>query len=200
MNKLVKIKLPPPLLKKDLVLFNAFSKRRSTRYFQYSNLSDQELSNLLWCACGVNEIKEGSENPYFFTNPTASRHNEISIYVFREDGAFLYDPISHSLYKVYEEDVRKKISKLIFVKKSSVSLCIVADAAKMIHYEDTNKINYYSVMDAGYVSQNIYLYCAAKELATCACGIIEREFISEIIGKPDIRILLIHPIGSLKKD
>lgn len=73
------IKLPNPILPK-IELGIALKRRRSTRQFIRSALSLQELSNLLWCASGVN--KELSDGGILLTAPTASNHQEIVIYVF----------------------------------------------------------------------------------------------------------------------
>ena len=54
-------------------------------------------------------------------------------------------------------------------------------------------------MDADYISQNIYLHCAANGLATCACGLIDREKISKIFGLTNAKVMLVHPIGINKE-
>jgi len=53
------IKLPEP--QKELVfpLMKAIERRRSIRKWKDTPLSEQELSNLLWAACGVTKEKYG---------------------------------------------------------------------------------------------------------------------------------------------
>lgn len=181
-------------------MVDALRERRSLRYFSYERISDQQLADLLWAACGVNKTKgDGEEIRYYFTNPTASNHREVSIYVFSENGIFLYEPINNVLFQIDKRDKRKKLSDLPFVKKAAISLCIVSDLDKMFRHTDTFRQQLYLSMDAGYVSENIYLHCAANGLATCACGLINRDQIAKWIGLPNIRVMLVHPIG-IKKE
>lgn len=197
-NKVLQaISLPTPQQKRGL--FDALRSRRSLRSFLFENISDQELSNLLWAACGVNKEKQSDEGiRYFYTNPTASNHQEVSVYVFTQSGVYLYEPINNELHQLLEGDFRKQLSEIPFVKKAMVSLCIVSDMSKMVHHTDTFRRQLYSAMDVGYVSENLYLYCAASRLATCACGLIDRVGIAKLLGLENARVMLVHPIGVKK--
>ena len=185
----------------EATLADALSSRRSIRDFRFDKISLQQLSDLLWAACGVNQIRVEEDNKrYYFTNPTASNHREVSVYVFSDKGIFLYEPIQNVLFQLGTRDCRNKLSNLSLVKKAALSLCIVSDIDKMVrHKGDAFRQQLYSSMDAGYVSENIYLHCAANGLATCACGLIDRDQIAEWIGLPNIRVMLVHPIG-IKKE
>lgn len=193
-------KLPSPNFSGGMTLAEAISNRRSLRYFICNKISDQMLSNLLWSACGVSSIK-GDEDDinYLFTNPTASNHQEISVYAFMEDGTFLYVPKSNELLQIDDKDHRRELSQIPIVKKAAISLCLVSDIDKMVHYADTFRQQLYSSMDTGYVSENIYLFCAANGLATFACGLIDREKIKELLGLTNARVMLVHPIGIRKE-
>lgn len=195
------IRLPEPKKVGEATLADALSSRRSIRDFRFDKISLQQLSDLLWAACGVNQIRVEEDNKrYYFTNPTASNHREVSVYVFSDKGIFLYEPIQNVLFQLGTRDCRNKLSNLSLVKKAALSLCIVSDIDKMVrHKGDAFRQQLYSSMDAGYVSENIYLHCAANGLATCACGLIDRDQIAEWIGLPNIRVMLVHPIG-IKKE
>lgn len=195
------IPLPEPKKAGEAALAEALFSRRSIRDFRFDKISLQQLSDLLWAACGVNLIRGEEDNKrYYFTNPTASNHREVSVYVFSDKGIFLYEPIQNVLLQLSTRDRRNKLSNLSFVKKAALSLCIVSDIDKMVrHKGDTFRQQLYSSMDAGYVSENIYLHCAANGLATCACGLIDREKISKILGLTNAKVMLVHPIG-IKKE
>ena len=60
--------------------------RSSSRSFSAEKLSDQELSNLLWAAFGINRSDTGKR-----TAPSAVNWQEIDIYVAIADGLYLYD-------------------------------------------------------------------------------------------------------------
>ena len=199
-NCIANLQLPEPDKKGGVSLSEALSNRRSMRYFVYETIDDQMISNLLWSACGVSSIKgDGDDVKYLFTNPTASNHQEVSVYAFMENGTFLYAPKSNELLQLDDKDHRKELSPMPMVKKAAITLCLVSDVDKMVHHTDTFRQQLYSSMDTGYVSENIYLFCAANGLATCACGLIDREKIKEILGLTNARVMLVHPIG-IKKE
>lgn len=199
-NYIANLQLPEPYKKGGVSLSEALSNRRSMRYFVYETIDDQMTSNLLWSACGVSSIKgDGDDMKYLFTNPTASNHQEVSVYAFMEKGTFLYAPKSNELLQLDDKDHRKELSQMPMVKKAAITLCLVSDVDKMVHHTDTVRQQLYSSMDTGYVSENIYLFCAANGLATCACGLIDRERIKEILGLTNARVMLVHPIG-IKKE
>lgn len=86
------IKLPKPNISGGLPLAEALSKRRSVRNFLFECITDQQLADLLWSACGISsERKSGDEVKYLHTNPTACNHQEVVVYVFMHGGVFLYD-------------------------------------------------------------------------------------------------------------
>lgn len=185
------IELPTPILP-ETELGKSLRRRRSKRQFKACELSIQELSNLLWCANGVNmELGEGK---VLHTAPSASNHQEIDLYVFDVNGCYKYKPISHGLETIFKGDVRSYIGTQPFVEKAPVIIAIVADYSRMIHHNNWKK-HRYSCVDAGYISQNIYLYCAASKLSTVACGKINHELIKKIIQLKNGDVLLCHPIG-----
>ena len=62
------ISLPAPCKTGGTLLAEALILRRSVRDFLYEKISLQQLSDLLWAACGVNLIKGTEEKKkYYFT-------------------------------------------------------------------------------------------------------------------------------------
>lgn len=189
------IELPKPNTQGGMSLADALRQRRSVRNFLFERISDQQLSDLLWSACGVSYEKNDDEVKYLHTNPTACNHQEVLIYVFMHEGVFLYDSVKNHLLQIKTKDYRGLLSKLEIIHKSEINLCLVSDLSKMIHFDDHFRRDMYSPMDVGYVSENIYLYCAANNLATCACGLIDRDKIMKILGLNRAKVFLVHPIG-----
>lgn len=184
------ITLPRPILP-EMALGNALSNRRSERQFGSENISAQEISNLLWCANGVNKI---TDDKMLRTAPTASNHQEIDLYVINAEGGYKYNSIKHSLTQLFSGDVRAYVGQQKFVESAPVIVCVVADYSRMVKH-NWQKKKRYSCIDAGYVSQNIYLYCAAAKLSTVACGKINRKLIARILGITHCDVVLCHPIG-----
>jgi nitroreductase len=60
--------------------------------------------------------------------------------------------------------------------------------------------DFYSAVDTGFISQNVYLYCASEGLATVARGGIDRENLAKAMKlRPEQRIILAQTVGYPKK-
>jgi nitroreductase len=82
-----------------------------------------------------------------------------------------------------------------FVREAPVNLIYVADLARMGRASQADK-EFYSATDTGFVSQNVYLYCASEGLATVVRGMVDREALSRAMGlRPDQRIVLAQTVG-----
>lgn len=187
------IQLPPCQLE-DVSLYKALSKRRSWRKVKNQQISLQELSNILWCANGVNA--EGEDGRLWRTAPSARNHQEIDLYVFSKDGVYLYDYERNRLIAINDEDIRSKVAKQPFVGNSPCIICLVANYQKMKSYKwwQFMKRYRYACMDTGYVSQNIYLYCAAYKLRTVAVGMIKKRQIKKYLHLTSAQPMLCMPV------
>jgi Nitroreductase family len=98
------IKPNEPNKKRGLPVMEALSVRASAREWSDQELSLQDLSDLLWAANGINrpEIKKR-------TAASAMNAQNVNIYVFRKDGAYLYDASRHALNLVAADDFRSDI-------------------------------------------------------------------------------------------
>ena len=78
------------------------------------------------------------------------------------EGAYRYDARTNKLMLVSEQDIRPAVAgRQDFVKTAPVSLVLVSDGSKF----GPNGAQMMGMADAGYVSQNICLYCSAANLA-----------------------------------
>jgi SagB-type dehydrogenase family enzyme len=170
-------------------LMKALSLRRTERSFSEKPLDDATLSSLLWAAWGINRPDSGRR-----TAPSAVNWQEIDVYAAMPDGLFFYNADDHVLEPVMEEDLRKQAGKQGFVKKAPVVLIYVADRSRMARDDEAR--DFYSAIDTGYISQNVYLFCAAHELNTVAVGWVEKEKLAEAMKlKPEQRVILTQPVG-----
>jgi len=87
--------LPPPAKTGGAPLANALAARKSTRVFADIPIAPQQMSNLLWATAGVNR-EDGR-----FTYPVARGRQDMALYVFTQNGVFLYNPISHMLVQLF---------------------------------------------------------------------------------------------------
>jgi SagB-type dehydrogenase family enzyme len=168
------IKLVPPQTIGGMPLMEALANRKTNRDFTQQELTSQQLSNLLWAAAGVNR-PDGRR-----TAPTARNAQQIEIYVLNKEGAYLYDPQNHELKLVAAGDYRKVGASQERFQECPLMLIFVANYDKMEGFSEESKI-LFGGTDTGYISQNVYLYCASEGLATCALGSIHRDQLQELL-------------------
>jgi SagB-type dehydrogenase family enzyme len=186
--------LPNPRMDGGKPLMQALKDRQSSREFASEKLTDQALSDLLWAAGGVNREGAGKR-----TAPTAHDWREIDIYVATADGLFLYDPSANLLKPILSEDIRGLTGKQPFVKIAPVNLIFVADYSKMSGASEEDKA-FYAATDTGFISQNVYLFCASEGLATVVRGYVDREALAKKMGlRPDQAVTLAQTVGHPQK-
>ncbi len=190
-EQLAPLVLPAPQMDKGRPLMTVLKDRQSRRDIDPGKkLSLQELANLLWAACGVNRPDSGRR-----TAPTAVNWQEIDVYVAMPDGLYLYDAKGHRLMPVLNEDVRAAAGKQRFVQTAPVVLIYVADGARMGQRSDDEKA-FYSATDTGFVSQNVYLYCASEGLATVVIGMVDKPALAAKMKlRPEQKVVLSQPVG-----
>ena len=187
------IKLLAPQTKGGKSLMQALAERKSTREFSSEELSLKTLSDLLWSANGINRPESSHR-----TAPSAGNKQEIDIYVAKAEGLYLFDANENVLEPILAGDIRSLTGKQAFVKDAPVDLVFVADLSKMKKTGDD--AIFYAATDTGYVSQNVYLYCASAGLATVVLGWVDKEELAKAMRlRPDQRVILTQPVGYPKK-
>ncbi|HPM42736.1 MAG TPA: SagB/ThcOx family dehydrogenase [Candidatus Omnitrophota bacterium] len=186
------IRLPVPDTKGGKPLMEALNERKSERDFSPEPLQENILSDLLWAAAGINRPESGLR-----TSPTARNCQEIDIYVALVSGLYIYEPKANSLIKISSTDIRQATGKQPFVKDAPVNLIFVLDKNKAANLGD--KADFYAACDTGYISQNVYLYCASAGLATVARGWFDEKELSSAMGLgEDKKIVLTQTVGYRK--
>jgi SagB-type dehydrogenase family enzyme len=187
------IDLPTPQTDGGKPLMQALRARQSAREFRDRMPSPQVFSNLLWAAAGINR-PDGRR-----TAPSASNRQEIDIYVITGDGLYLYEPKGHKLTGLLSDDLRALAGTQDYVKAAPVNLVYVADFAKYgAQASEESKLTY-SGADTGFISQNVYLYCASEGLATVVRASIDRAALSKAMRlRPEQHIVLEQPVGYAK--
>ncbi len=165
-------------------------KRKSSREFSPEPLPLEVLSNLLWAAFGINR-PDGRR-----TAPTASNRQEIDVYAATAAGLYLYEAKTHRLNPVLVKDIRgMTTSRQSFVKEVPVNLIYVADYSKMRTVPDEMK-GIYSAAATGFISQNVYLYCASAGLSTVVRASMNRPALASAMKlRGDQRIVLAQSVG-----
>ncbi|MEA5097679.1 MAG: nitroreductase family protein [Burkholderiaceae bacterium] len=187
--------LPAPQMTGGKPLMQVLKERRTVRDYDSSKaIPPQTLSNLLWAAFGVNRPDKKGR-----TAPSAHDVQEISLYVVTQEGAWLYDAQAHQLQSVHNKDIRALTGKQGFVKDAPVNLVYVADWSKFTSDDDDTK-RFYSAADTGFISQNVYLFCASEGLATMVRAYIDQPALAQALNlKPNQHIILAQSVGYPKQ-
>jgi len=188
------IQLLKPQVDRGRPLMQVLKDRSSSRSFRAEKLPIQVLSNLLWAAFGINRADTGKR-----TAPSAMNWQEIDIYVAMAEGLYRYDAGVHMLKPVLSNDIRRLTGRQEFVTDAPVNLIYVADFSKTGTASKEDR-NLYSAADAGFISQNVYLYCTSEGLATVVRGSIDRQNLATVMGlRLDQKVILAQSVGYPKK-
>ncbi|MDR1673689.1 MAG: SagB/ThcOx family dehydrogenase [Bacteroidales bacterium] len=178
------VQLPAPVRTGGLPLMDALNKRQSVREYSAKAIESQKLSNLLWAAYGFNRDDKR-------TAPSANNRQELEVYVALPDGFYLYDAKANKLTLCAKGDYRKDTGGQDFVATAALNLVYVANLDKA--NRETAGI------DCGFISQNVYLFCASEGLATVVRGSVNKDNLKKILKLTDKQeIILAQTVGYSK--
>lgn len=173
------------------VLKEVLKERKTIRQFDTAKVvTDEVIMDILWAANGVNR-EDGKR-----TAPSAVNMQDIELYVCKSEGVYHYKAQTEELEQVSATDIRPMYAGRNVAALKSPVILLVSNRAKFEKFGEEAAARF-SCMDAGYVSQNIYMYCSAAGMATVACaGGVNPKAIQEALGLPEGMVaLLYHPIG-----
>lgn len=183
-------KLPPdaeagmiqPLLKPTydgMSLIEALSLRSTTHKPGTCTLTDRQIGGLLWAANGQTR-PDGKT-----TAPTARDKRELSLYLFDESSVWRYDPVAHALVLIHAYNALSVAG----AGEAPAVIVITADLQKQSRE--------YAMVDAGFIGQNIYLYCATERLGCVFRGTVNRQAVATELGLSPESVLFAVTIGAL---
>jgi SagB-type dehydrogenase family enzyme len=195
--------LPPPAKDSDVSVEKALNTRVSRRNFSNEPLSLAEVGQVLWAAQGVNiDGVTGASR----TAPSAGATHPMDIYLVAGNvadlaqGLYRYERIKHSLLPVAEGDIREKLAKVAlgqqFIAQAPASVIIAAEYRRTTQRYGERGIRYVH-MEAGHITQNVYLQAEALGLGAVAVGAFSDEDLKSLL-RIDSAPLMVIPIGNVK--
>ena len=170
----VLVELPVPQKSGGLSLLESLAKRHVERTFDSRPLPMQEVSNILWAACGVNR-EDGR-----LTVPTAMNYQRIGVYAVLPDGVYRYDARQNVLEQVLQGDAYLKM---------------YANGAPMVLLHVAQESDRYSAMHIGSMYENVALYCASMGLA----NVMKAQETDRLEGRLPLpegwKVYMIQPVG-----
>ncbi len=188
-QELKPIALPAPQKTGGMPLMEALNARRTSREFSAKPIPLQTLSNLLWAGFGVNR-EDGRR-----TAPSAMNWQEIDIYVFLAEGVYVYQASDNLLKPVAAGDLRALTGTQAFTKTAPLNLVYVADTSRASR-ASAEQVAIWSPSHAGFIAQNVYLFCASEGLNVVVRGLVNAQALAEKLGlRPEQKVWLAQTIG-----
>ena len=185
------IQLLAPNKDKGASIMKSLAQRQSHRKCADKELSTADLSDLLWAANGINRPEDNKR-----TAPSALNRQDIDVYVISKTGAYKYIAAENRLQLITEGDHRNAVaSGQDFVNQFPVSLVLVSELSKLGDAKN-ERTRMTAAMDAGYVSQNICLFCSGNGLVTVPRATMNNAELKKILKLSDTALpLLNNPVG-----
>jgi nitroreductase len=185
------VELLAPDKTRGLPVMQALSVKASVREYSKKPLALQDLSDLVWAANGINRPDEGKR-----TASSALNAQDVDIYVFMEEGVYVYIAGKQVLDTVVSGDFRDLAGKT----DAPVTLVLISDVSRFRFGTDLQRTAWANI-DVGIVSQNISLFCAATGLKTCPkASFPGMDKIREVLKlKSTQYVILNHPVGYEKE-
>ena len=123
------------------------------------------------------------------TAPSSQDRQEIDVYVMFKDGVYFYDAKENKLKLHVKGDLRDGLGSQAYVNDAAVNLVFVANLDKASNREA-------AFIDTGYISQNVYLFCASEGLGTVARGSFSRAKLPPALKLTDKQeVTLVQAVG-----
>jgi nitroreductase len=221
------IKLNPPGLKRGLPLMEALAVRASAREFSEKELGLQDLSDLLWAADGMNRPAENKSTAPSAMNAHDIRiyvFMKDGAYLYNSPTHVL-QPVLAGDYRSQLMAVRPPRPAAPATPTAAaptapgagtppavapvapppppsnppVQIVLVSDGDRFARGDPARKLEW-GALDAGIVSQNISLFCAAIGLKTVPRAMMVKARIKELLKLTDTQtVFLNHPVGYAKQ-
>ena len=195
------IKLLEPRIEGGMPLLQALHCRKSSKtYTPNKELPLQQISEILYCAYGINDPK--TEHRTVASGMTVF---PLKVYAVLPNGIYQYEPKEHLLKALKQGDYMEKTGRQPFVKDASMTLLFYSNTDLKLTNEKIAKFydatpkedkNQWADIEVGFACQNIYLYCTSENLKTCVRAWCDGEFFKKELGLPEnYRFILSQSIG-----
>lgn len=196
-----------PVKKDFLVIMN---KRRSNRVYTQEGMSLLALSYLLWCTQGVKDIR-GKAYATLRTVPSGGARHPFECYMIVQrveglkPGLYHYLPMEHEVEWIGNLDdagefIPKSLGNQKWTAKGDVIFyySFVCYRAEWRYGGFAHRV---VLLDAGHVTENLYLACASLGLGTCAVGALDGTVADQVFGLDGTEEFIFYgqPVGTVRE-
>ncbi|GAK55613.1 nitroreductase family protein [Candidatus Vecturithrix granuli] len=198
-----KISLPDPKYDSSTSVESALRQRRSVRDYADEPLTLSEVSQLLWAAQGVTDLRMG-----FRTAPSAGALYPLEIYAVIGNvsglaaGIYKYEPHAHALAHLRAGDVRQDLA-VAALGQTSIQTGAIALIFSAVYERTTRKYGERGVryvhIEVGHAAQNVYLQAVSLNLGAVVIGAFQDTQVKTIVNMRDEENpLYIMPVGKTR--
>ncbi|MFH1361248.1 MAG: SagB/ThcOx family dehydrogenase [bacterium] len=188
------INLPTPQSTGRTSVEESLYRRRSVRTYAKTELSAEQLSQLLWAAQGVTDRELD-----FRTAPSAGAIYPLTIYVAKKNGVFIYAPKQHQLIEHLKEDIRPSLMRASLGQDSvrEAPVCLIITARSFLTTEKYGARAFrYICLETGHVAENIHLQAITLGLSSIPIGSFWDDVVAKTLDLPaDEYPIYIIPVG-----
>lgn len=193
------VPLSKPRIATRMSVEQALQKRRSSRTYTDRPISLQDLGQVLWAAQGITGHYDKR------TAPSAGALHQMSVTIAAagvedlEPGIYRYRPENHDLLLLAAGDGRADLRGAAD-HQEAIGVCpvdiIIAAAPGAVTDKYGDRGFRYLHMEAGHISQNIYLQATALDLSTASMAAFDDEALGQAAHlKADEVPLYVMPVG-----
>lgn len=187
--------LPEPRTDGSISVEAAIAERRSVRAFDSSELTEEEIGQLLWSLQGVTGDRASRR-----AAPSAGGCHPLIVYICRNDGVWRYQPQDHSLTrhaegKRCEALARAALGQSFVAEAPAVFVVSAVFERTTSRYGQRGRVRYIP-MDAGHAAENLLLQAVALGLAGVPVGAFDDDGVRRVLALPaEEEPLYLLPIG-----
>jgi len=188
MRDMERVKLEVPEHKSTISVEEAIARRKSRRAFKHDAIKRREFTLLVWAASKAPSA--GATYPLeLYLVIGAVEHIEPGVY--HVENGYL-EPHKGGDLRV---ELATACLRQMFIADASFSIVITAEYERTTRRYGERGIRYVHI-EAGHVSQNIYLECEALGLATVAIGAFDDDEVAKVLNLPEVhKPIYVMPIG-----
>lgn len=193
-----KVALPPPYKAEGLSLEEAIRRRRSVRDYSGHPLSLEDLSRLLYYACGITETRWGIG---LRAAPSAGALYPIEVYpvIHRvtglAPGIYHYSYADHALEQLRLGDFRAALVQggvaQEFLGEANVVFILTA-VFQRTRWKYQERAYRYVLLEAGHIGQNVYLAATSMGLGACAVGAFFDDDLNRLLEIDGVKEAVIY--------
>ncbi len=189
-RKLILLPAPPSIRLGGLSLRQAIDRRRTLRTYSRVPLSLEELSYLLWCTQGVQQIIPGFKT--MRTVPSAGARHAFETYLCVNNvtalrpGLYRFLALEHALIEEHSKPGFAERLAEACLGQETVKTCAATFIWTAVVYRMTYRYGErgyrYLHLDAGHVCQNLYLAAEGIACGVCALAAFSDDDVNRLLG------------------